>query len=113
MMTLRVQSEAMVIEEFTQAKFSEYLGEAFQLEADLESRLTLQLIEAKQLSSGQNANPQIKRLEPFALVFRGPQNLPLAQATYQLQHDQLGELAVFLVPIDQDEEGFYYEAIFN
>lgn len=112
-MTLRVQSEAMVIEELTQAKFSDYLGKAFQLETDLESCLTLQLIEAKQLFSRQNANLPVKRSEPFALVFRGPQNLPLAQATYQLQHDQLGELAVFLVPIDQDEEGFYYEAIFN
>lgn len=112
-MMLRVQSEAMVIEELTQAKFSDHLGEVFQLEADVESCLTLQLMEAKQLFSSQNANLQIKRSEPFALVFRGPQNLPLVQATYQLQHDQLGELAIFLVPIDQDEEGFYYEAIFN
>lgn len=103
----------MAIEALTQAKFSDHLGEAFQLEADLESCLTLKLMEAQQLSSGQNANSNITRSEPFALVFRGPQDLPLPQATYQLQHDQLGELAVFLVPINQDEEGFYYEAIFN
>lgn len=75
--------------------------------------MVLQLIEAKHLSSGQNTNPKNKRSEPFSLVFRGPQELPLDQATYQLQHDRLGELHLFLVPIDQDEEGFYYEAIFN
>lgn len=103
----------MALKELTQSRFSDYLGDLFQVEADLESRLILQLIEAKHLSSGQNANSKVKRSEPFALVFRGPQDIPLYQATYQLQHDQLGELPVFLVPIDQDEEGLYYEAIFN
>ena len=37
----------------------------------------------------------------------------LQQGMYQLQHDQLGALELFLVPVGRDHEGLYYEAVFN
>ena len=103
----------MRLAELTQSQFSNYLGDAFRIEGGLDTRLSLQLIEATHLSSGRNTNSNSKRPEPFALVFQGPQDSPLEQATYQLQHEHLGELPLFLVPIDQDGAGVYYEAIFN
>jgi hypothetical protein len=30
-----------------------------------------------------------------------------------VSHDQIGEFELFIVPIKQDDRGFYYEAIFN
>jgi hypothetical protein len=54
------------------------------------------------------------RTEPFALVFLGPSGSPLPQATYSLAHSELGELAIFLVPIGPDDTGRHrYEAVFN
>ena len=46
---------------------------------------------------------------PFSLVFQGGPNPPLEQRIYRVEHDQLGELEIFLVPIAADR----YEAIFT
>jgi hypothetical protein len=32
---------------------------------------------------------------------------------YQIQHDQLGAFDLFLVPVSQDQDGVYFEAVFN
>jgi hypothetical protein len=32
---------------------------------------------------------------------------------YRMEHDVLGALDLFLVPIARDEDGFQYEAVFN
>jgi hypothetical protein len=46
---------------------------------------------------------------PFSLVFEGGPNPPLPQAIYPVQHEQLGAIAIFLVPIAPDR----YEAVFT
>jgi hypothetical protein len=51
--------------------------------------------------------------ERFSLVFRGPHDRLLQQGMYRLRHSQLGALELFLVPVGQDHEGLYYEAVFN
>jgi hypothetical protein len=53
------------------------------------------------------------RAEPFTLVFRGPRDARLGQGTHRLEHDRLGALEIFLVPIRPDERGPLYEAVFN
>ena len=49
----------------------------------------------------------------FSLFFRGPADAPLPQATYALEHDELGKLEIFIVPVGRDEQGTDYEAAFN
>lgn len=51
--------------------------------------------------------------EYFSLVFLGANELCLPQRTYQMKHEHLGEGALFLVPVGQDNEGMRYEAAFN
>jgi hypothetical protein len=51
--------------------------------------------------------------EEFAVVFRGPLNGFLGQGVRLLTHEQMGQLEIFIVPIRQDAQGFYYEAVFN
>ncbi|HZE68696.1 MAG TPA: hypothetical protein VE135_04110 [Pyrinomonadaceae bacterium] len=51
--------------------------------------------------------------EQFSLVFRGPSERFLGQGTRVLQHDAMGQFSLFIVPIRQDGEGYYYEAVFN
>ena len=59
-------------------------------------------------------SPHAPRSEPFSLIFLGPPNPILPQATYRLTHDQLGELDIFIVPVGPDPQGrIQYEAVFN
>ena len=51
--------------------------------------------------------------ERFSIVFRGPREGALQQGMYQLQHERLGAFELFLVPVGQDQDGVYYEAVFN
>jgi hypothetical protein len=46
---------------------------------------------------------------PFSLVFEGGPNPPLPQRIYRVEHDDLGALEIFLVPIGPDR----YEAVFT
>jgi hypothetical protein len=51
---------------------------------------------------------------PFALLFLGPAgNRYLLQGTYPLQHDALGRLDLFVVPLGPEGGRMRYEAIFN
>lgn len=53
------------------------------------------------------------RQAQFSLVFQGPPNGPAAQNIFRLDHQKLGALDLFLVPIGRNKDGFQYEAIFN
>lgn len=49
----------------------------------------------------------------FALLFQGPAEPGLAQATYQVSHAAIGTQHLFLVPVAKTEEGYQYEAVFT
>ena len=49
----------------------------------------------------------------FALLFQGPAEPGLAQATYQVSHAAIGTQHLFLVPVAKTEAGYQYEAIFT
>jgi hypothetical protein len=46
---------------------------------------------------------------PFALVFQGGPTPPLPQGIHRVEHDALGALDIFLVPVGPDR----YEAVFT
>ena len=48
----------------------------------------------------------------FTLLFRGPRNIALPQATYHLTGDAIAD-DIFIVPISVDAAGYVYEAVFN
>ncbi|HXG95059.1 MAG TPA: hypothetical protein VNN73_22150 [Blastocatellia bacterium] len=49
----------------------------------------------------------------FSLVFVGRINGAIEQRIYRLEHEKLGQLDLFLVPIGMDKNGVQYEAICN
>ncbi len=51
--------------------------------------------------------------QPFALRFEGPDSPVLAHVTHRLVHPDLGELELFLGPIQSCSGGITYEAVFN
>lgn len=50
---------------------------------------------------------------PFSLVFLAQEAAVLPQRLYRLEHDRLGELEIFLVPVAKDGQGVSYQATFN
>ena len=53
------------------------------------------------------------RKQPFSLYFRSSQRGALPQAIYQVEHEKMGPMEIFLVPIGPDAQGMRYEAVFN
>lgn len=49
----------------------------------------------------------------FELMFRGPQQPLLPQATYRMTHPELGPLDVFIVPLESTADGTVYQAVFS
>ncbi len=62
--------------------------------------------------TGQSLGPEAR--EAFSLLFLGPVSPKyLAQHTYRLEHEQMGALDIFLVPLGPVEGRMQYEAIFT
>jgi len=72
--------------------------------------IPLVLIEVTEHGSGA-AGPQ--RRQPFSVLFRGPALPVLPQRTYVMDHNSLGRLELFLVPVGPDGQGMRYEAAFT
>ena len=53
------------------------------------------------------------RDQPFTLLFRGPLSPLLPQKIHTFEHETLGTVEIFIVPIGPDSEGHRYKAIFN
>lgn len=49
----------------------------------------------------------------FSLLFRGPVEPQFTQGTFPLNHEQMGDLPLFMVPVGREEEGVIYQAVFN
>jgi hypothetical protein len=84
----------------------ENLNTKFHVSADGATIVDLDLAEVSELKIAANQ-------EQFSLIFRGPRDRFLGQGTRSLEHEKLGQSDLFLVPVREDAEGYYYEAVFN
>jgi len=92
----------------TEKEFSRHLNTKFFAQVD-EQTFEFELVGVKGYSSREIEQPGLER---FSLFFEGPDRY-LPQNTYSLQHDQMGNFEIFLVPITKEGEKFRYEAVFN
>lgn len=90
----------------THEEFTQHANTSFMVEVEGQDSLPLELAEISDLKVS-------ARQEEFAVVFRGPLDKFLGQGTRLLTHEQMGQFELFLVPIKHDEQGVYYEAVFN
>ncbi|MCM3869511.1 MAG: hypothetical protein ND895_02275 [Pyrinomonadaceae bacterium] len=97
-------------ERLTEVNFTKHLDTVFRVKVSAPQPVELKLVEVKGYSGGANEQSGMER---FSLYFNGPGDLQLPQRTYELEHEQLGSLDIFLVTIARDEQGFRYEAVFN
>jgi len=91
---------------FTIEMFEGHQNSKFQMHYDDSQTAELELVGVKDVGSSE-------RQKQFALRFLGPMEAPILQGIYRLDHDTLGSLDLFLVPIARDNTGVTYEAIFN
>ena len=94
------------MDNISQEAFHENLNTNFHAVDSGGTGVDLELVSCKDLGS-------TPKQEQFSLLFRGPKQPLLEQMTYELKHDVLGENLIFLVPVRQDADFLYYEAIFN
>jgi Domain of unknown function (DUF6916) len=99
-----------MLEDLTRESFAPHVGSEFRLPVDGGAPVALTLIEATSLGPGRAGGTG---RAPFSVVFRGPRTPVLPQRIHRLEHDRLGALEMFIVPIGPDAHGLCYEAIFT
>ena len=73
-----------------------------------------ELVLAEVESLSPDTAPPEGRRAPFSLIFREPDATTyFHQATVRLEHEDLGLLDLFLVPIGPDAGGMKYQAVFT
>ena len=90
----------------THENFTAQLNTKFRVQVDETNTVDLVLAEVSELKTS-------ARQEQFAIVFHGPLEVFLGQGLRQFEHDQMGQFSLFLVPINQNDNGYHYEAVFN
>jgi hypothetical protein len=93
------------IQELNLAAFAENLQTKFQASVEGSQTVELEMTSATDSGSGTGQ-------EQFRILFRGPLDVFLPQQTYRMEHPRMGAFDLFLVPIKQGPDGFYYEACF-
>ena len=105
-----------MLEKLTMDDFSKHLNQKFQIQYQAEEgeagagSIEAELVEVLKLGDRQADE---KQRQPFSVIFRGPDKPVLQQQVYSLEHDGLGKLDLFLVPLGPDKGGILYEAVFS
>lgn len=102
----------MALDELTVDSFKPAVGSKFALNAGDDTKVELELVDAQANPPHEGAEQGPSERTPFTLTFRGPAEPILPQQIYPLEHGELGELEIFIVPLGVDASGARYEAIF-
>ena len=87
-----------MLEDMTAETFIAHLHEQFHVDSH-----PVELIEVTEIPREPGGRA------PFSLVFQGGPNPPLPQRIYRVEHEGLGPMEIFLVPVASDR----YEAVFT
>ena len=90
----------------THENFAAQLNTNFRVQVGEANAVDLILSEVSELKTSPSQ-------EQFSIVFRGPLEVFLGQGGRQFEHDEMGRFDLFIVPINKNDNGFYYEAVFN
>jgi hypothetical protein len=103
-----------MLDKLTLATFAPLVGQVLRLRLDDGAAVEV-VLESATESPGTGWRPPGDGpvRTPFSLVFRGPPQFVLPQRIYRFEHDVLGEVDIFVVPIGRTAAGVAYEAIFS
>lgn len=90
--------------------FEPHKGMRFRVPVEGGEDLELELLE---VVGRQGDTVEGAERQPFSVLFRGPAERAFEQRICRLEHDAMGALDLFLVPVGTDSHGMRYEAIFS
>jgi hypothetical protein len=91
------------LETLTAGDFAALLGDRFRIAPDGAPPFEVDLVEVTEIPREPGGRA------PFSLVFQGGPSPPLPQRIRRVEHEQLGAIEIFLVPIAADR----YEVVFT
>lgn len=103
-----------MLDKLTLEVFEPVIGDTFEVTLPDSDTVSFQLTDVEELPMGrQRRNAPKPRRKPFSVFFTGPILLP--QAMYPIRHAVLGDepVAIFIVPINEVDGGYEYEAVFT
>ncbi|HKP53594.1 MAG TPA: hypothetical protein VJ183_13195 [Chloroflexia bacterium] len=106
-----------MLETLTAQTFSPYVGETFRLILDGEPQVNMELVSVTETNFPAAARGTVDPLRrmSFSLLFleHDHPSAYLPQRIYHFEHEQLGAMDLFLVPLGPVAGGMRYEVIFN
>ena len=93
--------------------FAPHLNTRFQVQSNPFSGVNLELVEVADQTGRSSGHKEAMNTNCFSLLFKGSKDPLLEQCTYEFNHNQIGTFHLFIVPIKQDNDGTYYQAVFN
>jgi hypothetical protein len=100
-----------MLENLTQEIFEQNLNTKFRVQPEPDAVFELELTEVSNPDAEKAVKPT--RQERFSLLFRGSKEKLLRDGIYKFEHERMGEFEIYIQPVGQDEESFYYESVFN
>lgn len=88
--------------------FLPHVGEMFAA-ALPEGTAQIELVAARAIDD----QPGMGFEDSFSLRFRAEPDCPIGQGSVALDHPTVGWVVLFLAPAGEDEDGRYFEAVFN
>jgi hypothetical protein len=92
--------------QFDRNKFAEAIGSSFVLKEEDGRTVNLELLEVSEVKDRSN---QIS----FSIVFLAPESDSIGQGLYEVEHETLGPLHLFLVPVGIKDGRIELESVFN
>lgn len=87
-------------------EFAEQLNTTFQIHFTPEIVMNAELISVSEIMG-------MGSYESYTTTFLVPEECPIAQQIYPVDHPEIGRLELFLVPSGKDEKGTTYASVFN
>ena len=99
-----------MLQDLTPSSFEEHLGTRFRIHFGGEAPLEAELFQV-----ARHEEHDGPRKQPFSIFLRTPGEARplLPQAIYRVEHERMGAMEIFLVPVGPDGQGMRYEAVFN
>lgn len=92
------------------ASFVPLLHQSFHIRLGSGDLYDLELVEV--VETGSAPGPNFRK--PFTLIFaNSDKTVYLPQRTYRIEHDGLGSMDLFVVPLGPDKTGMRYQVIFS
>lgn len=97
----------------TRDLFTPHLNSQFRIRVE-ERTVKVQLIKiSDEKAAGITEGVEIAGKESFSLIFLGMGPTSLEQQTYEVEHDEMGKLNLFLVPVGRNTGTQHYQAAFT